>query len=51
MTQLTDKQLETLLKIGYNVPTDTKTVMLDKQVLFSLLRKVFIYGVKSKGNV
>lgn len=46
MNHLTTKQIEDLLNIGYSIKTDEKTLQLERDILYSLISKVYQLGFK-----
>lgn len=49
MNTLTPKQIEDLLNIGYSIKTDEKSLQIQREVLYSLISKVYQLGFK-KGS-
>lgn len=51
MNTLTLKQIEDLLNIGYSIKTDEKALQIEREVLYSLVAKVYQLGFKKGSEV
>lgn len=49
MNTLTDKQIQDLLNIGYSIKTDEKALQIEREILYSIIRKTYQLGFK-KGS-